>query len=552
MQVQLINTQRKKELEHDIRCADLKIDVDYYIKLCTTVAFLASLVLTYFFSSIVDFEMLPLLFVLMFALIYLLSLRIPKLLARNRALKIESELPVQLRALSTELAIGVPFEEALESVAHFGQYTGHIFTGILRDIKNGIPPADAFNRARSSVDSRMLDKALSHLAFIYSYGYEESGLSKLVEEMSNEHSAKMKEYASRSSMMGVLLITVTSVVPALATTYILVGSSFMDISLGAVDIIVMYTIVLPLAALVLLLATRMLLPAVSKKGSDFLSEQELMRFTVFLGKLGINMHAVNFLAYLAVSSVIASIAVYLLTNSPLSFAIMLVPLFVYGMFLYLEDMRISSIEEHMPDALFYAASLHNLGLEKVVGEIAKANYGELSREFGRINRQIDAGFSISAALSSFIDRNRSPITERGISLLMKIHEVGTSLEKTLRSTAEDIHDMFMLMRERASVLSMQMYNLLVACLLVPAIFGAVLSLVESLDLSYIETLLSVQSSRNLLTAVTFSINIYLFEFAVLGSIFLADYSGSWKRFAVYLVFLLPIMFSIFYIVQIAL
>jgi archaellum biogenesis protein FlaJ (TadC family) len=188
-------------------------------------------------------------------------------------------------------------------------------------------------------------------------------------------------------------------------------------------------------------------------------------------------------------------------------------------------------------------------MEKVISEISRSNYGELAKEFRRADRQINGGFSVRVALQSIIDRNRSPIIERGISLLIKIHEVGASLERALKSTAEDIHDIFLLLREREAVLSMQKYNLLLACILVPAIFGAVLALVSSLDLSYIESLLATTSSRDLLPAVEFSITIYLFEFSVLASLFLADYSGSWKRFAVYLVFILPIIFAIFYLVR---
>ncbi len=541
----LISKERRKELKYYIRCAGWKISVDSYVRkvLYFTVgigllAFLLFYVLLMF--DPVNSLAFSFLFMIVF---YIIVLNIPKYFSKVRSMVVESELPVLLRALSTELAIGIPFESAVHSVSLL-EDKSRVFRQLDAELKN-LGPLDAIEKVRSSYDSRLLDKALSHLAFIYSYGYEESGLSKLVDEISSLHKSRIKEFASRSSMMGVLLITVSSVVPALATTYILIGSSFMDVDLSDSDIYLFYIIGLPIVTLGMLLSIRALSPATSKRGVDFLSEEELRKFRVFLSNYGINVPPVRFMIYLFFASLLLSLLLFYFTESPMSFMALLIPLAVYGIFLYLDDLRISQVEDFMPDALFYVSSLHNLGLEKAVEEISKANYGELSKEFERASRQIEAGFSIRVAMNSIIERNRSPIVERGISLLVKIHEIGASLEKALRSTAEDIYDLFMLMKERESILSMQRYNLLVAALILPAIFGAVLTLVKSMDLDYLSEFMGGNTSKDLLPAVEFSMQIYVGEFALLSSIFLADYSGSWKRFVVYLVFLLPVMFFLY-------
>ncbi len=483
-------------------------------------------------------------FSLLFAIVfYIIALNLPKYFASMRASTVESELPILLRALSTELSIGIPFEQAVHSVSKL-EDKSRLFRQLDKELIN-LGPLEALDKVRKSYDSRILDKALSHLAFIYSYGYEESGLAKLVEEISALHRAKIKEFASRSSMMSVLLITISSVVPALVTTYIVIGSSFMNLNLSDSDVYLFYIIILPLMTLTMLMIIRALSPASSKRGVDFLSREELRKFTIFLSKYGVNMPAKKFLIYISLFSILLAILLFYFTQSPISFLSLLIPLAIYGAFLYLDDLRISKIEDYMPDALFYVSSLHNLGLEKAVEEISKANYGELSKEFARAYRQINAGFSIRVAMKSIIERNRSPIVERGISLLTKIHEVGASLEKALRSTAEDIYDLFMLLKERDSILSMQKYNLLVASLILPAIFGAVLTLVKSMDLSYLSEFMNTSYTKELIPAVQFAMQIYIAEFAFLSSIFLADYSGSWKRFVVYLVFLLPTMYVLF-------
>jgi len=544
----LLGERRTAELEDDLKCSGLRIKPKTFISLSLFASLAVALAFLAFAWNWVDPAIAPILFLLSFPVIFLLLLRIPKLVARSRAREVEADLPIQLRAISTELAIGVPFEDALESASRLGGRSGGIFGTVAFELRGGASVEEALRKVRGTVRSRMLDKALSHLAFIYSYGYEGSGLGKLVDELSSEQRSRIKEYASRSSVMGVMLIALTSVIPALATAYILVGSSFMDLSLAPEDVYIIYVAVLPAATLAFLLAMRLLSPHVSKRGSDFLSAGELTKFTVFLGRAGISMRAQQFLIYLSLASVLLSALLYAYTSSPLSFTALLAPLFVYGIFLYNEDHRTSQMEDYMPDALFYASSLHTLGLERVIERVAQAGYGPLSQEFGRASRQISAGFPVKVSLNSLMERNDSPVIRRGVSLLVKIHEVGAPLEGALKGTAEDIHSMFMLMKERGTVLSLQKYNLVMACLLVPAIFGALLSLVSSLDLSYIESLLSTPSSRGLYPAVEFSIGIYLAEFSLLASLFLADYGGSWKRFAVHLVFLMPLIFAIHYTV----
>jgi hypothetical protein len=297
-----------------------------------------------------------------------------------------------------------------------------------------------------------------------------------------------------------------------------------------------------------LFVMRFLSPSFNSRGSSLFSSSEIMRFGFFLNNFKIKTNPYLFLKYSFVLCLIISIIVFYYTLSPFSIIFAMLPFVFYGVFLYLEDLRTSQIESYMPDALFYASSLHSFGLEKVVKELAFSNYGLLSYEFLKTYNQVNAGFSIKIALISLVERNSSLIVERGISLLIKIHDLGSSLEHALRSTAEDIYDMFILMRERSSILSMMKYNLFISALIVPAIFGAVISIVSSLDLTYISFLLG-EKSVDLYPTILFSINIYLVEFSFLSSLFLADFSGSWKRFVIYLIFILPLTFILFYGVQ---
>ncbi len=543
MKFQLISPARSKELAYELKCARLNYSILSYVKLSLFSSFIFSILFSILFIDL----FIPVLLIT-FCLLYFILMKLPKFLADGMALKIEADLPIQLRAISTELTIGLPFESALNSAVKYGDSTKYIFKHILEGINNGLPPEEVFSSARQLSSSRMMDKAISHLQFIYTHGYSNSGLNKLVDEISAEHKSRMKEYASRSSMLGIILIALSSVVPALMTTYLLVGSSFMDISLTSENIYFIYTFLLPLSILLLLLIMRFLSPLFNSRGSTLFSSSEIMRFGIFLNSLKIRISPINFLKFSFIIFFFFSLISFYYTYSPFSIVFVILPFAFYGIFLYLEDLRTSQIENYMPDALFYASSLHTFGLEKVVKELASSNYGLLYSDFLKTHNQVNAGFSIKIALISLIERNNSLIVERGINLLIKIHDLGSSLELALRNTAEDIYDMFILMRERSSILSMMKYNLFVASLVVPAIFGSVISIVSSLDLSYISFLIG-STSIDLYSHILFSINIYLVEFSILSSLFIADFSGSWKRFVIYLIFLLPLTFIIFYGVQ---
>lgn len=540
MKIQLISPIRARELSRDLTCARLNYDVETYVKLCLIFSFVFSFILFLFTNVWIS--------ILCLVLLYFVSMRLPHFLAESMSLKIEADLPIQLRAISTELSIGLSFESALSTAVKYGDSTKLIFEYILEGLKLGMPPEEVFNNARMLSSSRMMDKAISHLHFIYSHGYSNSGLNKLVDEISAEHKSRMKEYASRSSMLGVILIALSSVVPALMTTYLLVGSSFMEISLSSENVYFIYMVLLPFCILLLLLVMRFLSPSFNVRGSNLFSPSEITRFGFFLNDIKLRMNPLKFLKYSFLFCLLLTIICIYYTHSPFSIIFVMLPFILYGIFLYLEDLRISRIESYMPDALFYASSLHSFGLEKVVKELGDSNYGTLSTEFYKTHNQVSAGFSIKIALISLIKRNDSIIIERGIMLLIKIHDLGSSLEHALRSTAEDIYDMFILMKERSSILSMMKYNLFISSLIVPAIFGAVISIVLSLDLSYITYLIG-SSSSDLYPSILFSINVYLVEFSFLSSLFLADFSGTWKRFVIYLIFLLPLTFIIFYGVQ---
>jgi Flp pilus assembly protein TadB len=320
----------------------------------------------------------------------------------------------------------------------------------------------------------------------------------------------------------------------------------MELYLGAVEIYIIYTVVLPMSTLALLISMRLLSPPIASRGSDFFSKLELERFSIFLALRGIRVSGIRALLYSFLISAFLSCVLFLVTQNALSACVLILPIFVYGLFLYFDDMRISQAEENLPDALFYTSSTHHMGVDKVLEDIANSSYGNLSTEFRKAFNQVKAGISIKKSLEEIVSRNPSPIIKRGVSLLIKIDEMGSSIETALKKTAEDIKDLLMMTSERSAVLSMHKYNLLIATLLLPAIFGITFSLVSKINLEYLSDIIDFSSSPDLMDAVYAAVQIYLVEFSVISSLFLADYSGSWKRFVIYLAFLLPLMISVFY------
>ncbi len=212
--------------------------------------------------------------------------------------------------------------------------------------------------------------------------------------------------------------------------------------------------------------------------------------------------------------------------------------------LYLFDERKKRVEEEVPDMLLLASSLpERMGLERIVGEIAKTGKGPLQEEFALAEKKIMAGMPIEQALAGMKARNKSRPLSRAIELITNALRSGAEMNSVFRETAQDFMETNSLLRERAANCATQKYTLLFAGgIIVPFILGTLTGMVSKLGFSGIAELgigLSEIKKAGLIDASGLANIIYIAEYAAIASVFVAFQEGSQKKAVLYAMALLP-------------
>jgi hypothetical protein len=184
---------------------------------------------------------------------------------------------------------------------------------------------------------------------------------------------------------------------------------------------------------------------------------------------------------------------------------------------------------------------------------SSAHFGLLGKEFEKASLEIRHGASVEQALHGMKKRCKSRVIERMADLLLLGYESGADLSKVFRETAEDLFETRFLLQERQAVLLVQKYTILLAGgLIVPIVLGLVSGLVQQLDFSSLASLeigLDAGQRKELLEAAGLGTVLYLLEYSLLASFFVANQEGNWKKGILYSAVLLPIGFVGFWIAK---
>jgi pilus assembly protein TadC len=230
------------------------------------------------------------------------------------------------------------------------------------------------------------------------------------------------------------------------------------------------------------------------------------------------------------------------------------PLLLYFGLAYLKARRVRALENALPGALFYAASLpQRTGLEKVLKDLARPENGPLGEEFELAWRRVQAGASLPEALEVLRERSGSPLVERAVDLLLEGYQSGADLSRALQEVAEDALAMRALTLEAKGAMALHKYTLLLGGgLLVPFILGLLLALTNSLqmDVSLFDGVgLGEAQKAALMEAVVVGAQAYLALFAILAGSFVALQEGEAKKAVLYTTALLPLSLLTFHVVQ---
>src|SRR3989338_1590645 len=216
---------------------------------------------------------------------------------------------------------------------------------------------------------------------------------------------------------------------------------------------------------------------------------------------------------------------------------------------YLLESRKRKMEALVPDLLLQASAFpRGVSMNRILGFFSKADFGLLGKEFEIALLEIEKGVSVENSLENLKKRCNSRIIDRAIDLLIRGYENGADLSSVFRAGAEDFFETNALLRERNAALVIEKYTLLFAGgLIVPAILGLLVGMVSGIDFSGLQELglgETLPEKTGLFEITLLASRIYIAEYAVIASVFIAEQEGNQKKAFLYALFLLPASFAV--------
>ncbi|MFH1448183.1 MAG: type II secretion system F family protein, partial [Candidatus Micrarchaeota archaeon] len=459
---------------------------------------------------------------------YIILLKLPSFISKRRARAMESDLPVALRSIATELNMGISFDRCMQHAANSQYMISSEFRIAVDDVEKGGSSTPLSLRGVSArTDSIIVKRAMQQLIESYKQGSGGQGIKHLADELVERQKATSREYNARISFLGLLFVVLSCIVPALFQAYAIVGSTFLYSSFSAGDLWFVYLVVFPLANATILLAIYERTPRLMKRRQEgIISRRQIFLANKALSSIGINIEFMDILKSSVLFSMIFSILLLLFSYDPLFSTLpFAIPALIYFFVIRAIENRTSELESHLPDALLQASTFpKGTPTEHIIQAISEANYGPLSEEFSLVSKQVSSGADVPSSLKSISEENDSILLSRVCELLSQAYSFGGDMHKAMKETAEDMFSIFSIVRERESLLALQKYTLLFGGgLIVPMVLGSIASAVSGLNISGIEVLSTTTPEERaaLISASIGATQAYLVMYSLLASLFIA-------------------------------
>jgi len=542
----IISKRDKQKIKTQFEIVGQDINPNAYINfsiICTFVCSLyisgiSLLILQNVFTSL-------LLLTITLLLTYLLSKKMPGLLANRKVQKIEADLPLVLRIIGTQMDIKIPFEKIIAELANEDYEISNEFKKVNKEIKSGSNVTLALTNMAERINSRTLKRSINQIIISYDKGGDGQSVKRMASELIDLQYSKLKEFEAKMSFMGLIFIATSALLPTFFEIYIAVGTMIMGGTITVIQLWITFVFIFPILDLIVLLMIYLNSPVPIKTTTNKTDKYEILNNIIF-NKYNINIKQTGPLIVILTTFIaLIFFGLGLIFNTfffLIGFIIFISPTLIYFYAMYKTEQRILEIERNLPDALLQAAAMQsNSSTEAIIHELSKAKYGALSEEYKIASRQLKAGSDLSYVLENMSDRNNSTLIKRTNKLLIYGHYAGANMYTALRETAEDIFSLFSLIRERKAVMTMQKYTVIIGgAIIVPLILGIVIQMITSLNIESMATYLTGNDANlttELLEQSVLTIQVYMIIYSAISSVLLAQQEGETNKFIIYFIFM---------------
>ncbi len=180
-------------------------------------------------------------------LLFLLLLQLPLAKRKNYAKRIESELPLFLTKLASEIKLGKSFNQAILSAANENSAIDNEFKLIVKDMNKGASFEESLQLMNKRIDSQQVKRACSNLSNLHNNGKKDiNGIKKLAQELLLKQRIESKEFSGKMAVYALVFIAVSAIVPAMFMSFTLIGSYFMKLSFTPNQIFLISIVLFPL------------------------------------------------------------------------------------------------------------------------------------------------------------------------------------------------------------------------------------------------------------------------------------------------------------------
>jgi len=217
--------------------------------------------------------------------------------------------------------------------------------------------------------------------------------------------------------------------------------------------------------------------------------------------------------------------------------------YFFHLFLFEKNKR--EKEKVVPDILLQASIFpKGTPIIKIIEYISEAEYGLMSKEFRKAFNEIEKGKTVEESLGEISFRCRSEIISRAMNLLIQGNKSGAEMNKVFKETAEDILETQSIIKERIASTFIQKYTLILAGgIIVPLLLGLITGFITEMNFIGINELglgMPSEERKKIIEAALTANQIYIIEYALIASFFIAQQEGNTKKALVYSLVLIPL------------